>query len=139
MNFNLRFEESDGKLLVRAKTFPVVKKALDISGRCSGQLSEKISGDFVSNSVSISGNFAQRKSNPKATITSSCFRIKPMEDFGLQMGMLPKQLCISPRLCRHLNFCLMARIVSINSQPGGPSPKRIPPKFFWEIRTDPNA
>ena len=64
---DLKFEISDGQYLVKllGKTFRLARKALEISGRILGQISEKIS----ETSFQIShffGNFLQQKGSANA-------------------------------------------------------------------------
>ena len=48
LEFDLKFEISDGKTLVKfgGRTFLPARKAREISERISGQISEQISGNF---------------------------------------------------------------------------------------------
>ena len=73
LEFDLKFGILDGKSLVkfRGRTFRPARKALKISERISGQISELISGKFSETSFQISRLFLETLFNNRAVLADS--------------------------------------------------------------------
>ena len=70
LEFDLKFEISDGKNLVKflGRTFLPAKKAQEISGRISGQISERMSGKISETSFQISRLFPETSFSRRAVL-----------------------------------------------------------------------
>ena len=70
LEFNLQFEISDGKNLVKflGRTFLHARKARNISGRISGQISEQISEKISETSFQISRLFSETSFSRRAVL-----------------------------------------------------------------------
>ena len=70
LEFDLKFEISDGKNLVKfgGRTFLPGRKAREISERISGQISEQISGKISETSFQISRLFSETSFSRRAVL-----------------------------------------------------------------------